>query len=230
MTRTEAQLVTDYINGEGSALNILIKRYTENVYFFIYRLAGNTGDAEDIVQEVFVKVWKNIEKYDTEKNFKTWLFTIARNTSIDWLRKKRHIPLSAFDNDEGDNVLKDTLTDDEMLPDELAEKADDKIFLEKILQSLSPAHREVLFLHYNEEMTFDEIGTILKKPLHTVKSQHRRALLVLRKQLESKPDQQHQKSVSARMQNHRRLRPVISPNVPDGFRISSIVLHRTRVR
>ncbi|MFA6445926.1 MAG: RNA polymerase sigma factor [Candidatus Paceibacterota bacterium] len=186
MNRTDIELVTDYINGDEQALNFLIKRYTQNVYYFVYRLSGSGRDSEDIVQDVFVKVWKNIDKYDAKQNFRTWLFTIARNTTIDWLRKKKHVPLSSFDSDEGDNIISDTAKDNELLPDELAEKADDKMFVEKILQTLSPENREILFLHYNEELTFDEIGKILRKPLHTVKSQHRRALLSLRDKIGTK--------------------------------------------
>jgi len=125
-------------------------------------------------------MWRNLKKYRLGENFKTWLFTIARNTAIDYMRKKRNFAFSDFENDEGENALTESLTDLEPLPDEIFAKAEEKKLLEYALDKLSLPHRETILLYYNEHLTFDEIGEILDQSINTVKSRHRRALLKLR--------------------------------------------------
>ena len=183
MNRTDSQLVTDYLDGDEYALKELIEMYSALTYNFVYHLGGKE-DSEDIVQEVFVKVWKNLKKYNTEQNFKTWLFSIANNTTIDWMRKKKNVVFSKFDNEDGNNLFEETLIDTEPLADELVAIAQDKKIIENILEELSPEYRSILLLHYVDNFTFKEIGEILNKPLNTVKSRHHRALNQLRKFLE----------------------------------------------
>jgi len=181
MLKTDQQLVADYLDGEEKALDELISRYLKAVYNFIYRITNSFEEAEDIAQETFLKTWKNLKKYNQEENFKTWLFTITRNTTIDWLRKKKDIKLSDFEDYEGENVLTNTLADKNPLPNELAIKSEQKRKLDKVLSKMPVIYREVLLLHYYEDLTFDEIGKILGKPLNTVKSQHHRALSAIKK-------------------------------------------------
>jgi RNA polymerase sigma-70 factor (ECF subfamily) len=187
MEMDDQQLIADYISGDDAAFSILVKRHMQSIYNFSMRIAGNPQNAEDITQETFLKVWRNIKKYRPEQSFRSWIFTIAHNTAIDFLRKKKQLVFSDFENEEGNNMLEDTLQDPALLPDELAARAQDQQLLAGLVAQLSPIYQEVLLLYYNEQLTFDEIGRILGKPLDTVKSQHRRALLALRKLLESAP-------------------------------------------
>ncbi len=183
MKRNDQQLIADYLNGDNSSIAILIGRYLKAVFNFTFRFVGKSEDAEDITQETFLKTWRNLKKYRQGENFKTWLFTIARNTAIDLLRKKKNFVFSDFENDDGENSFAETLTDPEPLPDEVFTQAEEKNVLDNAITKLSPAHREVLLLHYNEHFTFDEIGKILGKSINTVKSRHRRALEDLRRLL-----------------------------------------------
>lgn len=176
MERTDEQIIKDYLNGDLDAFEILVGRYLKPLYNFVYRITGSTQDVDDIMQDVFVKVWNNIKKYRVGENFKTWVFTITRNTTIDYLRKKKHVIFSDFESDEGGNFLTDTLADTEPLADELYARMEKKESLEMALATLAPIYREVVLLHYREDLTFDEIGKIVNRPLHTVKSQHRRGL------------------------------------------------------
>ena len=185
MEKSDEQLITEYFEGDEEALALLVRRYLTPLYNFIYRLSGNAGDAEDIVQEAFVKAWRHLKKFRRGANFKTWLFTIAHHTAIDHLRRRRRLVFSDFENGDAGNVLTDTLIDTESLPDELWRRAEDREYVEALLLRLSPAFREVLYLRYNEELTFDEIGGVLGKSIDTVKSQHRRALLLLRKLIDA---------------------------------------------
>lgn len=177
----DSELIASYLNGEETALSLLINRHLKAVYNFVYRLTYNKENTEDIVQETFFKVWKNLKKFRQGENFKTWLFTIARNTTIDFLRKKKEYVFSDFENSEGGNYVADSLADTEPLPDALVEQLEKSKMLEELLSKLTPLYREVLILRYNEDLTFEEIGKVLGKPLDTVKSQHRRALIELRK-------------------------------------------------
>ena len=180
---TDEEILVSYKDDEQELLKILINRYTRPLYNFVARLA-NRNDAPDIIQEVFIKTWKNIYRFDREKaSFKTWIFTIAKNTTTDFLRKKRNLLFSDMARDEdGDlNSFAENIPTDDLLPDIALQKLQDSEFLNKTLEKLRIDYKEVLILHYQEEMTFEEIGKILNKSLNTVKSQHRRAIIELRK-------------------------------------------------
>ena len=169
---------------EQEALKLLIGRYTSSLFNFTARLS-NRNDAPDIVQDVFIKTWKNLRNFDpTRASFKTWIFTIARNTTTDFLRKKRSLLFSDIQtDDENINSFAENIPTDDLLPDLALEKLEDAQFLNDTLDKLRLDYKEVLILHYQEEMTFEEIGKVLGKSLNTVKSQHRRALIELRKML-----------------------------------------------
>ncbi|MEI8174357.1 MAG: RNA polymerase sigma factor [bacterium] len=181
---TDEEIIILYQNGNQEIFKNLINRYASPLYNFTARLT-NHNDAPDIVQNVFIKIWKNINNFDSEKaSFKTWIFTIAKNTTTDFLRKKRTLLFSDLEkNDNSDNTdsFAENIPDEQILPDIALQKLQDKELLDNLLNKLNPSHKEVLILHYQEEMTFDEIGKILNKPLNTVKSQWRRALIELRK-------------------------------------------------
>ena len=194
MEKSDAQLVAESILETQGSFDELVHRYTKPVYNFTYRLCGNSQTAEDCTQEPFIKVWKNLDKYDSGQNFRAWIFTIARNTVTDSLRKKFTIPFSnlSFKGGMGAGsssghdgthapAIEESFADTEPVPEELIAKLEDAELLTKLLETLSPDYKAVLLLHYQEELTFDEIGKVLGKPLNTVKSWHRRALEELRK-------------------------------------------------
>jgi len=180
MDCSDEQLITDYLAGDEKSLEILIKRYLKPIYSFVYRYVGNGQEVEDITQEVFVKVWRNLKKFDKQKSFKTWIFSIAKNTSIDCLRKKKAVPFSNFENEAGENLLTKTLADPTLLPNEIFEQARIAEMLNAAMNQLTLKYRMVLFLRYNDHFTFREIAEVLGESLNTVKSRHRRALIQLK--------------------------------------------------
>ncbi len=180
---SDAELVAAYLSGNDAALSTLVNRYLKPIYNFSYRLTGRAEDAEDVAQEAFVKVWKNLNKYDPEKSFGAWLYGIARNTAIDWLRKKRHLDFSAFEREDGSNSLLDTLVDGGASPVQLAVAAEDDAVVSAAMSTLPDNQRRVISLHYGWGFTFAEIGRLLSKSLNTVKSQNLRGLAALRKLL-----------------------------------------------
>ncbi|MEK7576309.1 MAG: sigma-70 family RNA polymerase sigma factor [Patescibacteria group bacterium] len=188
---TDEQLIANYDTGNEEAFALLIQRYLKPVFNFAYRLSSDTHDAEDIAQESFLKAWRKLKQYKRDKNFKPWLFSIVHNTAMDLLRKKKDFVFSDFpaqsgsalggENDE--NFFIESLTDPDPLPDEILAKTENKKLVEKLFTHLAPIYKEVLQLRYNNDLTFEEIGEVLGKPLHTVKSQHRRALIQLKEML-----------------------------------------------
>lgn len=163
----------------------LIREYIKPVYNLVFRLTGKSDEAEDLTQETFLKAWKNIKKFDKNKSFKTWIFTIAHNTVIDFYRKKKPIPFSKLDsaNDEDGSTFESSLQGDELSPEELFEKQQEESILLSALENLSLDERTIIVLHHTDELTFDEISDVLKKPINTIKSTYRRSLIKLRKSI-----------------------------------------------
>lgn len=185
MDREDGDLIKDYLDGDDQALKFLIEKYTPQIYNYAVRFMG-LEVAPDIVQDIFIKVWKNLKKFDSTKaNFKTWLFTITRNTITDYLRKKKMINFSKLDTEE--DSFESNIEDGVMLPQEVLIQMEDKAYLNKLLDKIPGSYREVLILYYQEELNFREIGEILGKPLNTVKSYHHRALVLLRQSIQDIP-------------------------------------------
>lgn len=176
-------LIKKYLKGDEKSLEVLILTYLKPIYNFSYRYVGNTQDAEDVTQEVFIKAWRNIKKFDQRKSFKTWLFSIAKNSCIDFLKKKRSIPFSKFENEESKNALTETLADPSPFPQELLERAETSLVLNSAMKKLPLKYRLVLFLRYNDYFNFREIAETLSEPLSTITSRHRRALIIIKKLL-----------------------------------------------
>jgi RNA polymerase sigma factor (sigma-70 family) len=186
MSKTDDQLIFDYLEGNEKALTILVGRYLSDAYNFAVKLTGDRQIAEDITQESFTKAWKNMRKFVAGNSFRGWLFSIIKNTAIDWLRKRKNISFSNFAHiAEHENTLEATLVDTNPLPDELLAQAQDAQYLEKLLLQINPQYQEVLSLRNTSNMTFDEISKIVKRPLHTVKSQYRRGLIAMRRLIEA---------------------------------------------
>lgn len=181
MKRSDEQLISEYLEGNDRALSVLVDRYLNDVYNFAFSLTHDRQSAEDVAQEAFVKAWKNMRRFVPGNSFRGWIFSIARNTAIDLLRKRKEIAFSVFENSEGSNPIIETLKDADPLPDELLAQAEDALYIDQLLGQLNPAYREVLTLRHTSNMTFEEIGKTVGRPLHTVKSQYRRAIAALQR-------------------------------------------------
>ncbi len=176
---SDRQLIENYFKGDEKSLEILIGRYLKPIYSFIYRYVGNAQEAEDITQETFVKIWRHLKRFDKERSFKTWIFSIAKNASIDFLKKKKAMQFSDLERDE--NTLTERFVDSSPLPSELLEQKDIIGALAKSINKLLPKYRKTLLLRHNDNLTFREISETTGELLNTVKSRYRRALIMLKK-------------------------------------------------
>jgi RNA polymerase sigma-70 factor (ECF subfamily) len=170
--QTDENLIQKHIEGDKEAFVSLANRYLKPIFNFTYRLTGNRHDAEDITQEVFVKIWKNAKQFRPEKKFKTWIFAIAKNACLDFFKKKRTVSL---------DTLGKTLRDDSPLPAEGIDKSTKAKALQIALEKLPENYKIILLLHFNEDLTFREIAEIMEEPLNTIKSRHLRALKMIKK-------------------------------------------------
>lgn len=175
----DGALIRKCLKGDETALTFLFKHYLRPVYIFVFRLVKDKQDAEEITQETFLKAWRNLKKFDLKKSFRTWIFSIAKNTAFDFLKKKKEILL--LNDEENSPVLE--MPDPGLLPSEILDQKKLKEILEEAIQQLPLKYQMVLFLHYNDHFTFQEIAEILDESINTVKSRHYRALRELKKLL-----------------------------------------------
>ena len=170
MDPSDAELISGYFLGDEKALEALFRRYFRQIYAFIYKYAGGAKDAEDITQKTFLKAWRNLKKFDTNKSFKTWLFAIAKNMAIDFLRKKKDVLLSEAE----------TLINPALSPMALSEKTEKFHNLVLAVGKLPQKYSEIISLRYNSGFSFAEIARFLGEKLNTIKSRHRRGILMLK--------------------------------------------------
>lgn len=178
---SDAKLVAAYINGDHAAFDGLVKRHLDAVYSFVGRFLQEQQDAQDVTQETFVKAWRHLKKYDTKRNFKTWLFVIAKNTCLDFLKKRRTIPFSHFEDSTGHNLLTEKLAAAGVSIQQLIDNKSMANAVSQATLKLSPRYQTVLNLHYAQQFSFREISQKTGDPLNTVKSWHQRAIIELKK-------------------------------------------------
>jgi RNA polymerase sigma-70 factor, ECF subfamily len=182
---TDEKLIELYFQGDEAALEYLINRYLKPIYSFVHRCLAGSPDSADITQEAFIKAWKSLKRFDPSRKFRPWMYRIARNASLDHLKKKKLVFFADLD-DAGEETTAETIPDDRPLPDETTEATLSAEFVEAALGRLSYRQRTVLVLKADGGLTFEEMSEILEEPMNTVKSRYRRALLALRQELDKK--------------------------------------------
>lgn len=177
---TDEDLILLYLKGDFLALENLFKRYLKQVYNFVFRFVNDKHIAQDLTQEIFLKVFKNIKKFKKDKNFRIWLFKIARNAIYDFFKKKKEFIFSDFEKEDD----KDFKFEDYLLTEEgLSKIYNDYYLLEKLKQEINKLKEKdkmLYLLYYEQDYKLNEIAEILEESLNTVKSRHRRLVLKLK--------------------------------------------------
>lgn len=172
------KLVQKALKGDQSAYAELMDRYRESIYFMLLKMVNNSDDAEDLTIEAFGKAFNRLKQYQPNYAFSTWLFKIASNNCIDFIRKERKKKSMSIDtgvtNDEGETVKLDFEASD-LDPEESAIKAQRVKTMREVVEKLKPRYRELVRLRYFKEYSYDEIAEELDLPLGTVKAQLFRA-------------------------------------------------------
>ncbi len=174
----DAGVVTSFLDGEERAFAELVERYQTRLLNFIYRTIGDREKAEDLVQEVFIRVYRHLHRFDRSKKFSTWIYTIASNLAKNELRNRSRNPLVLFQ-----TIRKNWQDDDRPLqfedssarPDDLYRKRHLRELVESSVAQLPEHHREVFVLRELEGKSYEEIAEITETNLGTVKSRLNRA-------------------------------------------------------
>lgn len=151
----------------------LLDRYKDSVYYLLMKMVNNRDDAEDLTIEAFGKAFKNISQYTPNYAFSTWLFRIATNNCIDFIRKKKAVTLSLdknFMNDEGGEMTMDVRSDTPD-PEENMIRKQKGALMRSLVDKLKPRYRILVEMRYFQELSYEEIAEQLDLPLGTVKAQ-----------------------------------------------------------
>ncbi len=169
-------LVQNAIKGDQRSYAELMGRYRDAIYFMLLKMVNNKIDAEDLTIEAFGKAFRNLSQYSPSFAFSTWLFKIASNNCIDFLRKKKNDVISldnTNDNSEQDQSI--PLAANVLDPEEELIKEQKEIVMRLIVTKLKPRYRNLIELRYFKEYSYEEISQELDLPIGTVKAQLFRA-------------------------------------------------------
>jgi RNA polymerase sigma-70 factor (ECF subfamily) len=184
MNYAETHLIKLSRSGDRTAFAELVELYREKVQRLAYKMLNNRPDTEDIVQETFIRVYLNLNRFDETQNFSTWIHRIGKNLCIDMLRKKKTVySLDAeFSEDEDANFYA-RLQSDELTPEKRFIENESKATILKVINKLSEKYRTVVVMYYLHGLSLLEISTRLDLPVTTVKSRLNRGREHMRKKM-----------------------------------------------
>jgi len=175
MARSDEQLVKLALQGSEDAFRDLVLRYQRPIFTLILRMVRNPSEAEELAQDVFIKAFGALDRFDRSRKFSSWLFKIAHNASIDRLRRKR-LATVPLETQPGEPELLSVLVDHGTeSPDAGIERGQLAQAFEAALGSLRPAYREVIVLRFQQGMAYEEIADVTGLALGTVKTHLHRA-------------------------------------------------------
>ena len=177
MMRTDEQLIRLYLKGDEAALETLFTRYLGEIYRYARRFVGDADAASDVAQETFVKAWHNLSSFHQNRNFKAWLFTIAKNTALDWLKKKKAVSFSALE--QADPDFSASIEDHTAMTQLTAVSL--RRDLNSALAKLPANYSQAITLHLEQGYNFRQVAELLGQPLNTIKSRYHRGLALLKK-------------------------------------------------
>jgi RNA polymerase sigma-70 factor (ECF subfamily) len=184
MEESDALVVTRVLSGDGDGFRILVERHSRGVFRLAYRMTGNEFDAEDVVQETFMRAYKQLKRYESRSSFSTWIYRIASNYSLDLLRsRQRHEDKRAKQDPEGEDPMQNVAA---------TSPAQDRIYyntqvkqkLESALGELSRQERTAFMLRHFDGMSIEDIGAVLSLGTSATKNSIFRAVRKLRDALE----------------------------------------------
>ncbi len=169
---TDKQMIDLTLDGDNMAFEVLFNRYKDSIYKLYMQRTGNDDDSKDLMQETFIKVFLNLDRYDSRYTFGQWVYVIARNTFVDFVRRRHDdVSINAFPEAmPGINPVDTGAT-----PEESIINSQRKVQLEQHLKKMTPRYKTLIELRFFKEYSYEEIAAELKLPLGTVKTQIHRA-------------------------------------------------------
>ena len=185
MSGEDAGLVRRCLAGDEKAYRELVERYQGQVYSLALRMVRRAEDAEDLTQETFVRMFRALSRYDPERPFAAWLFTIASRLCIDHIRRRKVSPISLTQRErDTDEEYEIEVEDTGLKPDEAAAHAEESRRTAELIEALPPHYRIVVLLRHVQDLSYEEIAEALHLPLGTVKARIHRARALLKVRME----------------------------------------------
>jgi RNA polymerase sigma-70 factor (ECF subfamily) len=173
---TDEELASLVQQGQIEEFGKLMKRYSAKLFRYGKQFLKDVDNIEDVVQDVFIKTYKNINSFDTSQRFSPWIYRIAHNTYINAIKKQNSGPLYLFD---FDTIISHTVVEEDQATKEREQK-EIKEIVDKGLSEIEPKYREILVLYYIEDLSYKEISDILQVPIGTVGVRVMRAKKILK--------------------------------------------------
>jgi RNA polymerase sigma-70 factor (ECF subfamily) len=179
---SDEDLIEKFQRGDIYAYELIVKRYKDQLLNFVYRFLGNQEEAEDVVQETFLRVYRNRHAYQRVAKFSTWIYTIAGNLARTELRRRNRRRIFSLSN-MGVDDKEYEISDEFSSPEKHTNTVLSEEIIQKEINKLSPKFREVIILRDIQELSYEEISKIIRVPIGTVKSRVNRARLRLQSRL-----------------------------------------------
>ena len=180
-TTSDPELVASAARGLEGSFEELVNRYQRPISAFVYRMVGDYDAALDLTQEIFIKVYASLARYRPEFKFSTWIYKIAHNAAIDYLRRTSSRERSLSAGTETDNYEL-PLESEGLTPEQQSEREERRGEIENVVRSLPTAYRELIVLRHSQDLTYEEIVEVTGLPLGTVKNRLFRAREMMRQQ------------------------------------------------
>ena len=180
--RDDRSLVEQILSGDRDLFGVLVSRYEKRVINYVYRITHRYEEAHDLAQEIFVKVYLALDRYDPKYQFSTWLFRIAQNSAIDAIRKKSisEVPITRGGDDDDSGGREREFADDGISPYRALKNKQLSSAIDTAVGKLPPDYRELIQLRHFAELSYEEIASMKKLPLGTVTNKLFRARNLLK--------------------------------------------------
>lgn len=182
---TDEALVRSVLSGDRDRFELLVERYQTRLVNYLYRMVRNLEEAHDLTQEVFIRVYQALDRYDSQYRFSTWLFRVAQNAAIDVIRKRRIqlVPLTRRADEGSDATVDLELPDGQPSALDTLQGRELDASIRSAIDALPWEYRELILLRHYGELAYEEIAEVKAMPLGTVKNKLFRARQMLKQQL-----------------------------------------------
>ena len=179
-TLTDGELIAKAIAGREDGFEELVRRYQRPITSYVYRMLGNYDASLDVTQEIFIKVYNSMTRYSSEYKFSTWLYKIAHNASIDYMRRNSSVNQQSLEAENKDGSYELQIESKRLSPEQERERSEWRTEIETVVKCLPAGYRELIVLRHSQDLSYDEIAEITNLPLGTVKNRLFRAREMMR--------------------------------------------------
>jgi RNA polymerase sigma-70 factor (ECF subfamily) len=176
---TDVELIETAISGREDSFEELVRRYQRPITNYVYRMLSDYDASLDVTQEVFIKVYNSLARYSSDYKFSTWLYRIAHNAAIDYMRR-HSVNEQSIEAENADGSYQLQIESPRPTPEQERERSEWRTEIESVVKCLPAVYRELIMLRHAQDLSYDEIAEITNLPLGTVKNRLFRAREMMR--------------------------------------------------